>query len=242
MGKNGARPGAGPHAWEACLLLAGALAKMGPKGVTAARALVLQFDAYLRPSEVLSVTRDDVTTKKRGTSLAYPDLVLTLAPQGTPDQPPTRRTKGGRFDESVVVADKASKLAGRGFVGQIVQNLIKRRRAQQKLFDLTLAEYEDLFRKAMLQTSLGPLSLVPHSARHGGPSTDAALQLRDATSIQRRGRWESERSVRRYEKHGKLTRQVALMSSEQLADAKSLERSLPRLLGSMDKKDLTRSR
>ena len=51
--------------------------------------------------------------------------------------------------------------------------------------------------------NLGILA-VPYQARHGGPSEDRAARLRSLFEVMKRGRWLSEGSVRRYEKHGKL--------------------------------------
>ena len=44
----------------------------------------------------------------------------------------------------------------------------------------------------------------PYSVRHGGASSDALWRTRSLIEIQKRGRWRSEKSVRRYEKHSRL--------------------------------------
>ena len=49
---------------------------------------------------------------------------------------------------------------------------------------------------------------MPHQLRHAGPSFDYAERLLDLPSIQLRGRWLTEASVRRYQKSGRLNEQV----------------------------------
>ncbi len=72
---------------------------------------------------------------------------------------------------------------------------------------MTLAQYEKHLHKAVVTCGLTAL----HSARHGGASTAAFKQLLSIKEVQKRGRWLAPKSVRRYEKSGKLTRQMALM-------------------------------
>ena len=76
---------------------------------------------------------------------------------------------------------------------------------------LGLHKYENMISKAVLGTDLGRLRVTPHSARHGGASTAALLKILKIKEIQRCGRWLAPKSVRRYEKSGKLTHQVAMM-------------------------------
>eukprot|EP00974_Lingulodinium_polyedra_P037643 3610712-Lingulodinium_polyedra.AAC.1 len=45
--------------------------------------------------------------------------------------------------------------------------------------------------------------------RHGGASHDALLGTRSAREIQERGRWASERTVRRYRKGGRVNQLLA---------------------------------
>ena len=44
----------------------------------------------------------------------------------------------------------------------------------------------------------------PYRLRHGGATTDFARKLRSLESIQQRGRWKSQSSLRRYQKGGRL--------------------------------------
>ena len=52
--------------------------------------------------------------------------------------------------------------------------------------------------------ALGVPEAVPYQARHSGPSIDLALRRRELASAKKRGRWRTDRSLRRYEKAGRL--------------------------------------
>eukprot|EP00974_Lingulodinium_polyedra_P035437 3400971-Lingulodinium_polyedra.AAC.1 len=74
-----------PMPWEACVLLAQHMARWGTKGRHAARALVVAFDGYLRPSEALSIMAARIQVTKKHSLLPYPPVTVTLAPQRPDD-------------------------------------------------------------------------------------------------------------------------------------------------------------
>ena len=94
------------------------------------------------------------------------------------------------------------------------------------MFGLTLPEYERRCKAAFQQCGLGLLRLTPHTARHGGPSTDAALGLRSEDQIQSRGRWKARKSVLRYMKQGRLMRQIGKLTPAQLQKYKRVSTTL----------------
>ena len=85
------------------------------------------------------------------------------------------------------------------------------------LHNFTLPQLERAFRRATIALELDKLKLTPHCGRHGGPSTDMLVGSTDLRAVQRRGRWQALSSVKCYEKHGKLTRQLKLMTEEHRA-------------------------
>ncbi len=145
--------------------------------------------------------------------------------------------KSGEFDDTVIANLPG---LGLGFVGRILHNLkdvTPKKRAPFWL--LTWAQYEKHLHAAVVACGLKALHITPHSARHGGASTAAFNKLLSIKEIQKRGRWLAPKSVRRYEKSGKLTRQVALMpktlvrSGEALLKGKlelHVRASLPKLV------------
>ena len=97
----------------------------------------------------------------------------------------------------------------------------------KKLIPISLAKYETLTRTAACELNLNALRLSPHSWRHGGPSTDFLLAYRTRSQIQPRGRWRCPASVARYEKHGKLLRQLACMTIDQKRKGVAAATTLP---------------
>lgn len=209
-----------PCPWEAAVAIADFLAKRGlPGDIDAARATVLCFEGCLRPSETLGLRYGDVTVL-RGTRsvLAYPEVSIRLAPFDSEDSTPT---KSGEFDDTVILGDSASVSAKRGWVSDMLASLAKGMWKAKPIFSISLAQWERSFAEAALNLGLAPLKITPHCLRHGSASTDFAVGLRGLDAIKRRGRWKASASVRRYEKSGRLSRQVDLMPPEIVRSAKA---------------------
>ena len=130
------------------------------------------------------------------------------------------RTKSGQYDDTVFFNDRVSRLSGRSFVAGMICRKKKLNRPLVKSWSLSLGTLDRWFSEATTARSLRSQRLTPHCARHGAASSDSALGLRSLDEIQRKGRWLASTSVRRYEKAGRLNRQVCLMTSAQLALAK----------------------
>eukprot|EP00974_Lingulodinium_polyedra_P109280 10572862-Lingulodinium_polyedra.AAC.1 len=77
------------------------MARWGTKGRHAARALVVAFDGYLRPSEALNIMAAHIQITKKHSLLPYPPVTVTLAPQRPDDGfEPAARTKSGTYDDT----------------------------------------------------------------------------------------------------------------------------------------------
>ena len=59
-----------------------------------------------------------------------------------------------------------------------------------------------------------PLHAVPYQARHSGASLDAALSHRPRKEIMDRGRWASQGSLVRYEKHTRVAASLTKLPAE----------------------------
>ena len=80
-----------------------------------------------------------------------------------------------------------------------------------KVFDLTLAQYEQLFRDFSKAVGLKTGLFTPHVVRHSGPSFDLINEYRSFEAIQARGRWAAPSSVNRYRKPGRLLMTAATL-------------------------------
>ena len=160
--------------------------------VWAAAAVLLQYDLYARPSEILNVSGRDLVPPVRPLCLSW-GVVF-----GSADF--SEVTKTGCSDD-VVLANSSHRV----YAHRILEKLGKQFLHQDvKFFKATLAQYEELFRRFSRLRKLKPGMFTPHCIRHSGPSFDAIHELRSLQTIQSRGRWACLASVNRYKKPGRL--------------------------------------
>ena len=211
--------------------------------------MVLQFDTYGRPDEILSLTVSDLTPPvARGNARQL--WSVAIRPQGTAREGDAadlrsaavsreaKPNKQGVYDNSVLVGQEASSLAGRSFVLHLLAFLYQGGH---------LGEHSHVFRKASSarvvdSTPLFPISYerycqrirwgvaelsldVPgnaHALRHGGASCDAYTGCRTIEEIQERGKWANPASCARYRQSGRYQRILARMTSQQRESAQSI--------------------
>ena len=78
----------------------------------------------------------------------------------------------------------------------------------QRFFPYSGDQYLAIWHEAVRRCGLSILMPVPYMLRHAGPSYDILTKLRTLPEVQRRGRWLSLTSVRRYEKARQVTAQL----------------------------------
>ncbi|CAK0838390.1 unnamed protein product [Prorocentrum cordatum] len=178
--------------WEAALALAHWMGRQRTPFMANSAALTLVlFDGYLRASEGLGLGRDQL----------IPCWAAMICPEEE-----GRPTKSGDFDDTVIFGDTSE--ARRPLLTKILQVLHRTTEAGALVFDgLSLNSYERVFRRGTLELGLENLRLTPHCLRHGGASTDGLDDL-PIVQIQKRGRWKSLASCKRYEKKGRLLKQL----------------------------------
>ena len=173
--------------------------------VDAAVALALQYDTYMRPSEVLSLTFSQVLPPGPRSSPRYQKLGILLAPQ-TLGQP----TKTMELDVSILVGD-----VSRPWLHTMLRSFKAGKTPTAKMFpNLDLAKYERLFSKAMQCLQL-PLVVTPHVVRHSAASCDRFHKRRTLPQIQKRGRWATTKSVSQYEKEALILHGWSLLTQTQ---------------------------
>eukprot|EP00438_Fugacium_kawagutii_P013880 Skav219719 [mRNA] locus=scaffold301:36224:37183:+ [translate_table: standard] len=158
--------------------------------VQAAVALALQYDTYMRPSEVLSLTFAQVLRPGPKCSARYQKWGILLAPQ-TVGKP----TKTMELDVSILVGD-----ISRPWLHTMLRTYCAHQLPGSRMFpDLDLSRYERYFAHAMRLLDV-PLVVTPHVVRHSAASCDRFHKRRTLQQIQKRGRWATPKSVARYEK------------------------------------------
>ena len=216
-------PGCGrdPMSWEVTCLVACWMIQYDYTFFAAAT--VLFFDCYLRPGVGCDLRLGNVVAPVR--SLGYHAWVLVLSPlnQALAIGEAPRPSKTGEFNDSLKVGSP-----GRQWAAKLLELLWTHAKNRGdysvasrfvKLFPFGLAEYEKVFKLALKSLKLAHLKLVPHCLRHGAPSHDIMHHLRTKREAMDRGFWRSYDSVRRYEKHGRITSQLNKLTTDQRSAA-----------------------
>jgi hypothetical protein len=155
----------------------------------AAHAVMLMFWAYMRPGEPLMLREEDVIPPSRA-SQCY---AINLHSQDR-----FERSKVGVSDESLLLDMPALPWYGR------MLSRLQTQGPRQPLLGIPYREVKRQFETAQLEIGFKRVSYVLYQARHGGPSHDRREKLRTMEEVKRRGRWESDRSLKRYEAHAKV--------------------------------------
>ncbi|CAE8603762.1 unnamed protein product [Polarella glacialis] len=180
----------------------------------AAILMILMFVCYLRPSEAHRLRVKDVVLPLQEAGAAHRCYTLILHPyeEAVP-------SKTHEFDETVQIDLPHHQWVGPSLV-QIMS--LRSRPGDEVVFKITQLQFAKLLKEAVTEMRLeGAGEPHPYRLRHGGASTDYAAGDRPLVDIQRRGRWRSYNSVRRYEKGGRLTQQLQQLPARVRAHAVS---------------------
>jgi len=195
-----------PIPWEAVCLAARNRAETGVwKNLLFAAAALVSFDCYNRMGETLTLRTSHVIPPTRG---PRGEWALIIRPSTE-----RRTTKSGAQDDTIFVGSVDRR---RLWLGSVLRSLLQVSRRGGLIFDLTIRDCELALREALEQCSLSQLKVTPHCLRHGGPSADMLEGLTSKLEVQGRGRWLCAQSVARYEKRGRLLRQLHKMTEDQI--------------------------
>ena len=163
--------------------------------------MAMCFVLYLRPGEVSRLRCRDLVPPVKSTKKSARTWSVVLHPVEL-----EVASKTSEFDETVTFDDLETQ-----FIPEAVSKHMRSRTRgkDQMLFtsnSIQLKAVMEEAAKAEHLQAIGPPH--PYRLRHGGASRDFALQKRRLDEIQRRGRWKSFASVRRYEKGGRLNQML----------------------------------
>ncbi|CAK0910119.1 unnamed protein product [Prorocentrum cordatum] len=166
-----------------------------------ALALVTMWVAYLRPGEAMRLKEKSLVSPPRTTS-AVP---WSLHMHEEMDQHPS---KVNLFEESLVLVSIDLPWLGHLLAG------LRRGQSDRLLFDFKYPLLGPALAKAAKAVGLEKLKITAYHMRHSDPSHDILFKRRSLPAVKARGRWLSDRTVRRYEAHGRLLQQQAQVSDD----------------------------
>jgi hypothetical protein len=201
----------GPEAEESIGVIMTAMTDLGY--LEESRALAVALDGYLRTHDLFQLqVRDVIVTSLANTTVEEVALKLGVAERG--ESTKTGPRQGVRIDWPGTA--------------ELLKKQIKGKSPSARLFNSNATTYRRAWQEsvALVKTWKGCAGFEvgpPHSVRHTGASRDAATGYRSLWQIQRRGRWQSEKSVLRYAKthawlecHAGLTATIRRLGTEAL--------------------------
>lgn len=175
-----------PIPWQAVYAIAGVLAFQGFGAMSAG--VVIAFHAYLRPSELFKLISCCIIAPVAQTASDW-GLILHNAEFGVPG-------KTGIMDESVVVDSP--------MVAALLAALRTNRSPMEPLWPFSQSQLRRQRLLACEYLNLKNKYRCLYQLRHAGASHDLLYKVRSLEAVQRRGRWASTKSLRRYAKETRL--------------------------------------
>ena len=156
----------------------------------------LTFTCYLRPIECFRLLGRHLVRSNpgAGTQFQHWGLLLADAVGGQPG-------KTGNWDESVL-------LDMDDWLIPVLAALKQATPDDSPLFPFSPSELGKQFKMACDLLELGPLEPHLYSLRHGGASDDLLRKRRSVEAVQRRGRWATSQSLKRYGKETRVLTQL----------------------------------
>eukprot|EP00971_Amphidinium_carterae_P244511 4855091-Amphidinium_carterae.2 len=157
--------------------------------------LLLLLHGYLRPSEPLKLLCSDLIAPMRPAKYNTWSVIL---------RPHERlvSSKVRAYDETVIV----DQMPFTAVLGSLFQMCKRKCRSDQRVFPLSLSEVSRKFRASVVKAKVSVLAPTLCHVRHSGATAD--MKQRSALAVKLRGRWlESDHSMRRYVKEGRVAQQ-----------------------------------
>ncbi|CAK0839946.1 unnamed protein product, partial [Prorocentrum cordatum] len=178
--------------------------------LAAAGATLVAFVLLLRPAETLRLAGGCLVAPVRGGGRSRRKWSVVLHPQ---ERGVT--SKVGAQDECMVFDNPEFDL-----VLPLLEWLLKSVPFGKPLFPLSAAQWQEALGAAARRRFPSLAAPTLYQLRHGGASHEALAQFRSSEDLMRRGRWHSQRSVKRYEKGRAHPRRVPFADIPRLAGAK----------------------
>jgi integrase len=186
-----------------------------------ALAAQLELDTYFRPTEVLTLRAKQITPPSKDTGAPYQKWVATLAPSEEKG-----RTKTGLTDACVVVGDNSRK-----WLKDALALWMSNKSGEAAVFPgLSLKNFEETWKRLLVQKQYPLAFITPHVLRHTAASNDIFHGRRDLAGVQKRGFWESRKSVARYGKEAHVLKSWHKIPAMLHGGIRSRAKALPNIL------------
>ena len=190
-------------------MLAETLIRM--KQDVAALMVIILFETYLRPSELLAMKVDQIVPGSPAAAGAARWLTFLVHPE---EQGITNKVN--EYDHSVPLD-----LPRQQFLVRPILRWVRGRPLDGRLWELDHAMLATFFSKAVTTAGVEVLRPTLYGLRHAGASHDRSVRARGLPEVQSRGGWRSFSSVRRYEKHRRLGAQLMKIDAAKRRHAES---------------------
>eukprot|EP00438_Fugacium_kawagutii_P017670 Skav211267 [mRNA] locus=scaffold2429:526:2325:+ [translate_table: standard] len=174
------------------LVMLVALQMWEAKSRVAAVAVLLMFEGYLRPGEVLRLKEEDLVMP----TAIHPYHCLNLHPS---DRMET--SKVGMCDETIQLDSNLMP-----WLGDLLTAMITGC-PHAPMFPIQYTQLNNCWMRQLVKVGLERNHAVLYQLRHSGPSYDRSTKSRSLQDVKKRGRWATDSSVKRYEAHAKLAQE-----------------------------------
>ena len=171
-----------PLPWEAAAAVAWNLLQAS---LGMAMAWLMMIDTYMRPGELMDLTRAQIMAPTDRRAMSRAAVVLHPDQRGI-------ASKTGEMNESLIVT--------RPWLSDALMKFLALGKHRDKIWNFTMAQFRAAFVRAAVDVGLQKWKPVLYMARHTGASLDRLLDQLSLEEVQKRGRWRAPASVRRYEK------------------------------------------
>ena len=179
---------------------------------------IIAFVLYLRPGEAMSLTPNQLVPPLTVGNNYNSGWGFILGPLSN-----AKPTKMGEYDQSVLwdrndldISESLSRL--------------KKRKAGMRIWRFDSVQGLNYFKSIINRLRL-PIPIATfYILRHGGASHDVVTGRRSIMEVKSRGRWTSDRSVRRYSKATRALPELEILPAVWRRYALKVERLLPELL------------
>ncbi|CAK0796885.1 unnamed protein product [Prorocentrum cordatum] len=173
----------------------------------AALGIMIAFETYMRPSELLALLTDHVVLPIPGEAGAARWLTFVIRAQEA-----LVPSKTNAFDISVPLD-----LGRQCWLARCMEVVVRRRGPGSSLLGLACADLAAAFKTVLKGVGAPALQGTLYSLRRGGASHDRSMGAGPLAAVQQRGRWRAFQSATRYEKHGRLGLELQKLGPARLA-------------------------